>query len=41
MQTELLKNIQYDEIKVSLRQRIVNFLFGKGFIKSKRYIFGG
>lgn len=41
MKNELLKNIIYDEIKVSFKQRIVNFLFAKRIINSPNYIFGG
>ena len=42
MENELLLNdIVYDEIKVSLKQRVVNFLFAKGMIKSPNWIFGG
>ena len=41
MKNELLENIIYDEIKISFRQKIVNFLLAKGIIKSPNWIFGG
>ena len=30
----------YDEIEISIKQRIFNFLCGIGFIKSPNWIFG-
>lgn len=41
MKNELLKNIKYDDLKVSIKQRIINFLIKKEIIKSPNYIFGG
>ena len=41
MKNELLKNIIYDEIKVSFKQKIINFLIKIEIIKSSNYIFGG
>ena len=41
MKNELLENIIYDEIKVSFKQKIVNFLITRNVIKSPNWIFGG
>ena len=41
MENELLKNIKYDNVKVSFNQRIVNFLIKKGIIRTPNWIFGG
>ena len=41
MENELLNNIIYDKIKVSVRQRIFNFFYSIGIIKSSNWIFGG
>lgn len=41
MENELLENIIYDEIKVSFKQKIVNFLIKRNIIKSPNWIFGG
>lgn len=41
MENELLNNIIYDKIKVSVRQRIFNFFCSIGIIKSPNWIFGG
>ena len=41
MENELLKNIKYDNIKVSFKQKIVNFLIKRNVIKSPNWIFGG
>lgn len=41
MENKLLENIIYDEIKISVRQRIFNFLCVIGIIKSPNWIFGG
>lgn len=38
---DLIENLKYDEMKVSLKQKIYNFLFAKGIIKSPNWIFGG
>ena len=38
---ELIKNLEYDEIKVTVKQKIYNFLYAKGIIKSPNWIFGG
>ena len=38
---ELIKNLEYDEIKVTLKQKIYNFLYAEGIIKSPNWIFGG
>jgi hypothetical protein len=38
---DLIENLKYDEIKVILKQKIYNFLFAKGIIKSPNWIFGG
>ena len=38
---ELIKNLEYNEIKVTVKQKIYNFLFAKGIIKSPNWIFGG
>lgn len=38
---DLIENLKYDEMKVSLKQKIYNFLFAKGIIKSSNWIFGG
>lgn len=41
MKNELLDKVIYDEIKASLKQKIYNFLYAKGILKSSNYIFGG
>ena len=38
---DLIENLKYDEIKITLKQKIYNFLFAKGIIKSPNCIFGG
>lgn len=38
---DLIENLKYDEIKVTLKQKIYNFLSAKGIIKSLNWIFGG
>lgn len=38
---DLIKNLKYDKIKITLKQKIYNFLFAKGIIKSSNWIFGG
>lgn len=38
---ELLKDLKYDCVKFTPKQKLYNFLFGKGLIKSFNWIFGG
>lgn len=38
---DLIENLKYDEIKVTVKQKIYNILFAKGIIKSPNWIFGG
>ena len=38
---DLIENLKYDEIKVTVKQKIYNFLCSKGIIKSPNWIFGG
>ena len=38
---ELIKNLKYDNLKLTLKQKIYNFLFEKSIIKSSNWIFGG
>ena len=38
---DLIENLKYDVIKVTLKQKFYNFLFAKGIFKSPNWIFGG
>ena len=38
---DLIENLKYDEMKVTLKQKFYNFSFAKGIIKSPNWIFGG
>ena len=38
---DLIENLKYYEMKVTVKQKIYNFLFAKGIIKSPNWIFGG
>lgn len=38
---DLIENLKYDEIKITVKQKICNFLYAKGIIKSPNWIFGG
>ena len=38
---DLIENLKYDEIKITVKQKIYNFLYAKEIIKSPNWIFGG
>jgi len=38
---ELLENLEYNEVRIGLKEKIYRFLFSKGIIKSPNWIFGG
>lgn len=38
---DLIENLKCDEMKVTVKQKIYNFLYAKGIIKSPNWIFGG
>lgn len=41
IRTNLLLGLDFDSVDISLKQKIFNYLCGKGIIRCENYLFGG